>query len=226
MPVAQPPAEGAEGRPLRADARRNHERLLAAAAEAFAEHGIEVGVAEIARRAGVGAGTLFRHFPTKHDLLLAILEDRFAEVRAALATALAEDDPWAAFERVITDGAEMQVRDRCFLQSAAAELMSDPRLREIRAEILTDVATILGRAQDAGVVRDDVRPEDMPFLLNAVGGAIARMDPVRPDLWRRYLGVVLDGLRPHGATPLHPPPPTLEELDAATCLASRLHAGT
>jgi AcrR family transcriptional regulator len=95
--------QGAEGekRAQRADARRNRQRVLDAAARCFAEDGSEAAVAEIARRAGVGTGTLFRHFPTKHDLLVAVMEERFASARATLEAALAEPDPWAAFALLI-----------------------------------------------------------------------------------------------------------------------------
>jgi AcrR family transcriptional regulator len=209
-------------RSLRADARRNRERVLAAAVTVFAEQGAEASVAEIARRAGVGAGTLFRHFPTKHDLLLATLELGFDDVQAAIARAETIDDPWESVVHVLTACAEIQARDRGFLESIGPELFREPSLQRRNSERMASMATLIERAQDAGVVREDLRAEDVPFLLCAVGGATGKCGAggaIAPDLWRRYLGIVLDGLRPDGASPLPIRAPTLAEL-TASCKAS------
>ena len=204
-------------RPLRADARRNRERVLAAATTVFAEQGADASVAVIARRAGVGAGTLFRHFPTKHDLLLASLESGFDDVQAAIAHAETLEDPWAGLVHVLTACAEIQARDRAFLQSVGPELFHEPSLQRRNDERMADLATLIGRAQAAGLVRDDLRAADVPFLLCAVGGATGKCGAgaTAPDLWRRYLGIVLDGIRPAAASPLPVPPPTLAELTAS-----------
>lgn len=205
-----------ESRPLRADARRNRERVLAAASQVFAEEGIEANVAEIARRAGVGAGTVFRHFPTKHDLLLATLELGFVEVQTAIDDALEMDDRWQALVHVMTICAEIQARDRGFLDAVGPELFSEPTLQLRNEERTALLRRVVEQAREAGVVRDDLRAEDLPFLLRALGAATKTCghESVTPDLWRRYLGIVLDGLRPDGATPLPVPAPTLEQLTA------------
>jgi AcrR family transcriptional regulator len=205
-------------RSLRADARRNRERVLAAAAAVFAEQGADASVAEIARRAGVGAGTLFRHFPTKHDLLLATLELGFDDVQAAITHAETIDDPWEGVVHVLTACAEIQARDRGFLESIGPELFREPSLQRRNSERMARIATLIERAQAAGVVREDLQAEDVPFLLCAVGGATGKCGAgaaLAPDLWRRYLGIVLDGLRPVGASPLPIPAPTLAELTAS-----------
>lgn len=220
-----PEHEGAEEqaacRPLRADARRNRERVLRAATEVFAEHGADASVAEIARQAGVGAGTLFRHFPTKHDLLLATLEQGFDDIQGAVAEAEAMDDAWEGLAHVLTVFAEIQSRDRAFLESVGPELFREPSLQRRNAERMEHLGALIERAQAAGLVRDDLRTEDVPFLISAVGGATGKCGAgsVSPDLWRRYLGIVLDGMRPEGATPLPVPAPTLEQL-TASCRAS------
>ena len=216
--VAEPAEAGDVERPLRADARRNRERVLAAATEVFAEQGREASVAEIARRAGVGAGTLFRHFPTKHDLLLASLEVGFDDVQAAIAEADGLDDPWEGLVHVLTACAEIQARDRTFLESVGPELFREPTLERRNAERMASLATLVERAQAAEAVRDDLRAEDLPFLLCAVGGATGKCGSgggTAPDLWRRYLGLVLDGLRPAAASPLPVAAPTLAELSAS-----------
>lgn len=212
-----PGGQERESRPLRADARRNRERVLAAASQVFAEDGIDANVAEIARRAGVGAGTVFRHFPTKHDLLLATLEQGFDEIRIAIDDAMAMDDAWAALVHVLTVCAEMQARDRGFLDSVGPELFGEPSLQLRNEERMALLTVLVRRAQDEGTVRDDLRAEDLPFLLSALGGATKKCGSkveAAEDLWRRYLGIVLDGLRPDGATPLPVAAPTLEQLTA------------
>ena len=213
--AAQAEVPACDVRPLRADARRNRERVLTAAAEVFAEQGADASVAEIARRAGVGAGTLFRHFPTKHDLLLATIELSFDDVRTAIAHAETLDDPWEGLVHVLTVYAEIQARDRAFLQSVGPELLREPSLQRRSTERMAHLATLVERARRAGVVGDDLRAEDIPFLLGAVGGATGHCQAGcggSPGLWRRYLGIVLDGLKPAGASPLPAAPPTLAEL--------------
>lgn len=207
-------------RAQRADARRNHQRVLDAAATCFAELGSDVSVAEIARRAGVGTGTLFRHFPTKHDLLVAVIRQRFGAAHAALEAALAEPDPWTAVTSVVAAGAEIQVRNRCLMELKTAQLMNDPVLAAMRDEMATGLRTLIARAQAAGVLREDVVAEDLPLLMDAIASSARQLGEVRPDLWRRYLAIVLDGLRADGArfTLAEAPPPTLDEL-AATCRA-------
>ncbi|WP_354702155.1 HTH-type transcriptional regulator BetI [Paraconexibacter sp. AEG42_29] len=204
-------------RPLRADAKRNRERVLAAAAEVFAEQGADASVAEIARRAGVGAGTLFRHFPNKHDLLLATLELGLDDLSDAITRAETFDDPWDSIVHVVTACAEMQARDRGFLESVGPELFLEPQLQRRHHAMMAQLGVLIGRAQDAGVVRGDLEAEDVPFLLYAVGGVTGKCcggGAISPDLWRRYLGIVLDGLRPAGASPLPVPAPTPAQLTA------------
>lgn len=205
-------------RPKRADALRNRDRVLAAARIAFAEGGPDVAVSEILRIAGVGSGTLFRHFATKHDLLLAVLEQTFDRMADGVAEALAMDDPWEALVRVLSLTAEVQSQDQAFLQAVGPELFGEPSLKARNEQMMGQLGELVTRAQAAGVVRADLVPEDLPFIIAAVGGATQQCSPAptqtSPDLWRRYLAIVLDGLRPEGATPLTEPAPTLEQLMA------------
>lgn len=214
-------------RPRRADALRNRERLLEVAQDAFAELGPDASVAEIARRAGVGAGTLFRHFPTKDDLIAAVLERTFDEMTSTVDEALAMDDAWEGVVHVITGTAERQACDRTFLQSVGPDLFSQPRFRERNERILGQLGSLLQRAQRAGQVREDLTPEDLPFILAAVGGATeqcpAGITGCSPDLWRRYLAVVLDGMRPAAAHPLPAGPPTMEQLMAGKAAKAAAH---
>jgi AcrR family transcriptional regulator len=201
-------------RALRADARRNRERVLAAASAAFAEEGFDVGVAEIARRAGVGTGTLFRHFPTKLELEVAVVIERSQGMRDALASSLGESDPWQAFVHLMEAAVEMTACDRCMGQAAGVEMFADERLQRLRDEMLEGIETLLERGRAAGVIRRDIAAADIPVLTTAIGSTMERYRS-RPDLWRRYLGVVLDGLRADGAGSLFPGPPDESVLDEA-----------
>ena len=195
---------------MRADAERNRVRLLDAAAEAFAESGLEVSVAEIARRAGVGQATVFRRFPAKADLVAAVLRDRLATLQGHAEAALRDPDPWEGLRAFMVEGAAMKARDRGFFEEAAAgAALEDPDVRSAHTAIGALVARLLERAQAAGAVRGDLTPQDVHAL---VGGAVQAGEPWRaeaPELWRRYLDVILAGLRPAAALgPLPLPAPT------------------
>ncbi|HET7044782.1 MAG TPA: helix-turn-helix domain-containing protein [Gaiellaceae bacterium] len=170
---------------LRADAQRNLGLVLDAAAEAFAESGPDVSVDEIARRAGVGHATVFRRFPTKGSLIAAVAQARLSELIALAQAALAEDDAGAAFHGFVWRVAELHAHSRglyeCFDRCLGAA--ESVELREV-------VARLVERAQAAGSVRSDFGAEDVSTLV----GAAIRSAP--PEQWRRYVGVVLDGLRP------------------------------
>jgi len=183
--MMRPVSTHTEPRPLRADAERNRKRLLDAAAEVFAEQGLEASTAEIARRAGVGHGTVFRRFPSKDALIAAVVVERLRELIAAAEVALASDDAAAAFRGFMLRVAEQHVRDRrlfeCFDTCAAT-----PELIELHAlgERLVE------RAKAAGALRPELTSLDVETIF----GAALRAAP--PELARRYAEVVLAGLRP------------------------------
>ncbi|SDM64797.1 TetR/AcrR family transcriptional regulator [Allokutzneria albata] len=189
-------------RPLRADALRNAERLVLAAREAFAEDGPEVSLEEIARRAGVGVATLYRRFPSKDDLVRGVLLWRYEErVAPVLETALVEEDPWRGVVSSLEAALGMACEEQCtFL---AAKNMSN-LAAGIQERYFADFTKIVARGQAAGVVRDDLTPEDLPPITYMLLGALRFVRTSEWD-WRRYLGLLLDGLRPEGATPLPEP---------------------
>lgn len=194
-------------RPQRADAARNRRLLLAAAADEFAERGLDASVADIATRAGVGKGTVFRHFATKDDLIAAILIDRMAELSALGERLLAAADAEVALREFLTAAArQRQERDLSFL-AAASESM--PEVTAARQRMLDAVDALVARARDLGVLRADVTGADV-FLLMCAPNYIAGYVPdASPDLWRRYLALILDGLRPEAARPLPAEAPEL-----------------
>jgi AcrR family transcriptional regulator len=177
---------------LRADARRNLDRILEAAADAFAEVGPDVTISEIARRAGVGHGTVFRHFPTKDGLRAAVLRLRLDEIIARADELLERRDANAAFQELVWVAAESCRRDRFLFEGLETCVFEDVSAR--KQELHEVVDRLIRRARRAGVVRKGIDARDLGAL---VGGAIlAAQHAERDDDWRRYVQVVLDGLRP------------------------------
>jgi AcrR family transcriptional regulator len=191
------PAPQTPDRPLRADARRNRDRILDAARRAFAEQGLDVANEEIARRAGVGAGTLYRRFPTKQALINALFEQRLDELEPVFGRALSAADGWAGLVELLQATVALSARDQGFLETLAYEL--GPELPAHLADrLFGPMAELLARAQAAGDARPDLVPDDLPVLLHMAGGSTGRrLDgrPMRPEEWPRYVAMLLDGLR-------------------------------
>jgi AcrR family transcriptional regulator len=185
---------------VRADAARNRSSLLAAAEAEFAEHGLDASVADIARRAGIGKGTVFRHFPTKEDLLAAVVLDRVITLTALAHELAGRPDPGPALEEFLFQAAgKQQQLDLSFLRGATA--LND-RLAEARGSLFEAITALVVRAQSAGAIRDDVTGMDVILMMCAPLYVTTYVPSPSPDLWRRYLGIILDGLRPQGAHPL------------------------
>jgi AcrR family transcriptional regulator len=182
---------------MRADARRNREKVLKAARVCLARDGLDAQMEEIARRAKVGVGTVYRHFPTKDDLVVALAGERFDRLAELARAALEVDDAWEGFCGFLRGGAEIQITDR-----ALSEVMLDRgdvmREHAERVDILGLVDALMNRAKAAGALRQDAEPEDVPMMICALGGA-AEMTTMS---WERYLALAIDGLRAPGSTPL------------------------
>ena len=186
-------------KPLRADARRNREKVLAAARAVFAEQGVDAQMDDVARRADVGVGTVYRHFPTKEALLNALSDEVFAVVAVYVRTLLTLDDPWEAFTRALWFGAEKTAGDRAFTEILAETRKFPPRSCPGKEDLLVTTGELIDRCKAAGVMRKDAMVADIGLLMCGVGSAAAMEHPV-PDAWRRHLAIVLDGLRADGAS--------------------------
>jgi AcrR family transcriptional regulator len=188
-----------EPRRLRADAARNRAKVLDAARAAFAEHGAEAQMEDVARRAGVGVGTVYRHFPTKQALATALVEEKFDRVIAYGRELLDEPDPWRAIERSFEYCATTQERDRAYAGVLASMAgvpgatppVAGPREHQL-AELLENIEQMLARARAAGAIRDDLVAADMPPLYCALASVVQ----AGVADWRRSLELLLDGLRP------------------------------
>ena len=191
-------------RPLRADAARNRARVLDAARTAFAEAGLDVGVEEIARRAGVGKGTLYRRFPTKEALVRAIFEDILEDIERIADQADAEPDAWTAFTTYLSATARMQASNQGFYDVVAQRLGAAALTDDQRQRVMDSITRMLTRGQDAKVVRPDLVPEDVQLMLRMVGATTRPAPDGTPmdDHWPRFLGLLLDAIRPDAATPL------------------------
>jgi AcrR family transcriptional regulator len=196
----------------RVDAKRNRERLVATARQLFASRGVEVSVREVARHAGVGVGTLYRHFPTREDLVDAVLEDAFEELIAIAQTALAEADPWRGFTRFIEEALVLHARNRGLKDVVETQRHGREHAASMRRRMRPLIQRLVGHAQETGTLRADFTPEDIPLLFWGADRVIELSSAVAPDLWRRHLGFVLDGLRASAATPLEQRALTAAEL--------------
>jgi AcrR family transcriptional regulator len=189
-------------RPLRADARRNRERVITAAAAVFAEHGHDAQMDDVAKRAGVGVGTVYRHFPTKEALIEALAIDRFEKVLAVGEEALLHPDPWAAFEGALWAGAELTAADRSFSE-IVGELAGPMLLPEqLERDMRETYGELIRRAQEVGALRADLVFDDIPMFMCGIGLGARKTHPC-PDAWKRHVSIVIDGLRASNAsTPL------------------------
>ncbi len=191
-------------RALRRDAVRNRDRLLAAARELFAEEGFEVTLDDIARHAGVGVGTAYRRFANKDELLDALFAEQTVELAAAAATGLTDPDPWHGLVGYLERSLALQLRDRGLAQIVSGDRISSEQHDWNREVMAPRNRALVARARDAGMLRDDVTGTDLTFIQVGLNAIMSRSRHAHPELYRRYLYLMLDGLRaePGNPTPL------------------------
>jgi AcrR family transcriptional regulator len=181
-------------RTLRADARRNRERIMASARELFASHGPQAQMDEIAAHAGVGIGTVYRHFPTKEALLTAMVRDRFQEFAEIARRAEDIADPLEALESVMRSSGEAVEGDMGFqLAMMGSDELEWEGIEEQKAALAEVLTRIISRAIAAGVVRDDFTFEDFGMVMCGITSTMY-YKPGSSD-WRRHLELVLQGVR-------------------------------
>ena len=182
-------------RPLRRDAERNRQRILEAAREAFAADGLAVTLDEIARRAGVGVGTVYRRFADKEQLIDALFEERIGEMVALTQALLREDDAWEALVRFLEGATAMHADDRGLKEVALSGTHGMERVARARQQMYPLVTRLVERAQEQGSLRPDMEPTDVPLLQLMLGSLSDCTRDVDPQIWRRFLGILTDGLR-------------------------------
>jgi AcrR family transcriptional regulator len=192
---------------MRADARRNRDAIVAAAYELFAEKGTEAQMDDIARHAGLGVGTLYRHFPAKGDLLDAVIVRRFERLagRAGQAAEQARDgEPWEAFKGYIEWAAEMQAGDRA-LSEAMATRSERMHAVAVGSGLVEALEQLVEHAKAAGAVREDLVVEDIPALVCSIGAVAAAAIQKPGWRWDRVIAIWLDGVRAPGLSELPGP---------------------
>ena len=188
---------------LRADARRNRERILLAAAEMFGECGVDVQIVDIAARAGVGTGTLYRHFSTKDELIYAVVNTWFEDLFAVVETCASIPDAATAFRSFFAELCACAAEAAPLARALHTPLTTMPRPVPAERRVVEVMGDVLRRAQREGVVRADIVAEDLPPLLAVVENA-ARDDLYAHRQWQRYMTILFDGISSPLASPLEP----------------------
>lgn len=205
----RPPAR--PRRPARAERRdsiRNRERIIAAAQAVFQRDGIHAPLDHIAAEAGVGSGTLYRHFPDRLELWTSVLTEPLQAHLATAQAALAADDPWDGLVAYLTSSCELEAATSGYLNLMSTHFEGGSELAVLRTEIQRATEAVVLRAVDAGVVRSDLVPEDLLFVILSHSKVVEVTGAAAPEAWRRNLAFYLDAFRPEGAHPIDVQPLT------------------
>ena len=204
-------------RPLRADAERNRAKILEAAADVFASAGLEATLHDVAARAQVGVGTVYRRFPDKEALLGALFDDKLRAVIDVAQRATRERDSWQGLVGFLRALTQMQSENRGLHEVLNGSEYCQERVTEAREAFAPLVEHLLSRAQADGYVRLDLEPSDLTVILLMLNAVALFSHEVHPDLWERQLELLLEGLRARpGQSPLSRPALTDDELAEST----------
>lgn len=182
-------------RALRKDAQRNRQRIVDAARELFAVRGLEATLNDVAHHANVGVGTVYRRFATKEELLEAVFENGLDQVVDIAKTALTIEDSWDGFVWFVEHLCELTSTDRGLREMVCSKAYGGYRVECVRLQLHPHVSEIVERARADGYLRPEIRPTDVPILNLLAGTVTEYAGHVEPDLWRRYVALLLDGMR-------------------------------
>jgi AcrR family transcriptional regulator len=210
---------------LRADALRNRHALVAAARAVFGERGLDAPLDEIARRAGVGNATLYRRFPSRHELLAAVFADTLRDVLVMLERSLADPDPWNGFCSYVRQVCALQSGDVGLADLLTTRFAAAIELESLREQAHRGYVLLVDRAKAAGSLRTDYAPQDLVLLLMANAGLVRRMGEHAPTASRRLVSLALDGLAAGSATQAFPPPGERAVVEAMTALGDSFGCG-
>jgi AcrR family transcriptional regulator len=216
---AAPPPDGTGDRKLRRDAERNRQRILAAAADVLSERGLDATLDEVARAAGVGVGTVYRRFPDKESLIEELFRDHVDAMVRAAEQALTEPDPWQALVSYLESATALMAANAGLRQLLMFSTYGKDRVAYARNRMQPVVGKLVERAQASGDLRPDIAGPDIKMIVFMLTSVSEYAPASRPDLWRRYLTLLIDGLRParDTTTALPATPPTPDDLEAAMC---------
>jgi AcrR family transcriptional regulator len=218
-------AHEAMDRPLRVDAERNRQRILAAAADVFAARGRGVSLDDIAAAAGVGVGTVYRRFPDKDALIEALFEEKIRGIEELARSSLKIEDPWEAFSGFMRGMCRLQAQDRGLKEALMSADRGHERLSAARDTIAPVASQLLTRAQEAGAVRADLGAYDVPMLNLCLGLIADRTRDIAPDYWQRVMTIVLDGISAQGPTTPMPAEPLDREAFIEAMASARRRRG-
>jgi AcrR family transcriptional regulator len=205
-----------EERRLRADAERNRRRLLDAAQILFREQGLEVGVGEIAKRAGVGRGTLFRNFPSKEHLVAAIVAERMRDAAVRGQELTDAEDPGGALFEFLEEIVGRQQVDRGLFEAVAEDFLANDEIREAYEEVVDTLDQLVARAKKVGAVREDVCGIDVLMMVKGVCESATAFSHINPRIVERQLDLVRAAISvPAASEPLRGPAPTVEDMALA-----------
>jgi AcrR family transcriptional regulator len=190
------PADCRGERPLRRDAERNRQRILQAAAEVFTQRGLDATLDDVARQAGVGVGTVYRRFPDKETLVAELFQDRIDAVVAVVEEACAAPDPWRALLSFLEYAAASMAGDLGLRQLMMFATHGKDRVAYAREQMRPAVSKLVERARAAGALRPDFDATDVPLIAYMLASVSEYAGPVQPDVWRRYLALIVDGMLP------------------------------
>ncbi len=205
---------------MRKDAARNRTRVLDAARELFAEHGLGVTLNDVAHHAGVGVGTVYRRFPDKAQLIEEIFEQQIGDLVTLMEEAVEDPDPWRGLTGFLESNLELQTRDRALREIIMGTPEGAQRVGQIRERMFPLGSELVQRAKDAGALRADFQPADLPILILMLTAVVDAARDVQPELWRRYLAVVIQGLRADPAPPDATAEPPLDPDQVPTVMAA------
>ncbi len=208
-------------RPMRSDARRNRELVLAAAESVFSEMGLSAPIEEVGRRAGVGVGTVCRHFATKQLLVEAVLKAMYTSLLDDALAALERADPGPAFRDFYFSLSDFQARHRVLAEQMATAIDMQIAAPELKAALHDAMSRLVERAQAAGEVRPDIGPADVAMLFSGLAAATAVAGALQPAMRERCAAIILDGLRPEVPSNLPGKPLTFAQLDRLKKRATR-----
>jgi AcrR family transcriptional regulator len=182
-------------RGLRKDAERNRQRVLDAARELFAAKGLEATLNDVAQHAKVGVGTVYRRFATKEELVDAVFEDGIDQVVCLAEAALQHKDSWEGFVWFVEHLCELTATDRGLREMVYSTAYGGYGVECARVRITPPMSKLVERARDDGHLRPDIEPTDMPIIGLLAGTVSEWAGHVEPDLWRRYVALLLEGMR-------------------------------
>lgn len=198
-------------RPLRADAQLNRDRILAAAAELFAERGLSVPLEEIADRAGVGVATLYRRFPTRADLAAAAFERNISRYSTAVDRALTNPRAWDGFRGLIFELCGLQASDAGLRDLLTTAFPASSVVEQRTKDGVEKLKVLIQRAQQEGSLRPDVVAADIVVMLLANAGVLRTTGKTAPNAWRRFAALMIDAFAARPGEPL-PPAPAEQQL--------------